>query len=256
MRGDTDLYEAEYRSVRPSDGAILWYASTGSVVRDPATGKALKVIGVIRAVTELYEARAAREAERVAAAARQRAFMKEMLFGLTEGRFRLLDDPSGLPAELPPACDPVSLSDRALGKIRQQVMETASEVGMPQARAQDLETATQEAAANAVRHAGEGEARVHADRATGTLQVWVRDMGKGITDHLIHRAVESGWTTGGFGQGFHLMWLTCDRLYLLTGTSGTTVVLEQERTTPPPSWLLDERRSSVPAAVMNGVSQR
>jgi hypothetical protein len=90
-----------------------------------------------------------------------------------------------------------------------------------------------------VRHAGGGTGRVHGDEATGTVQVWVQDQGPGISGESLHRAtLERGYSTGaGFGHGFWLMLRTCDRLYLLTGPTGTTVVLEQERLAPSPSWL-------------------
>jgi hypothetical protein len=39
------------------------------------------------------------------------------------------------------------------------------------------------------------------------------------------------------GHGFFMMLQTCDRVYLLTGATGTTVVLEQERNAPEPTWL-------------------
>ena len=34
-----------------------------------------------------------------------------------------------------------------------------------------------------------------------------------------------------------MMLKTADRVYLLTGASGTTVVIEQERQPPIPSWM-------------------
>lgn len=39
------------------------------------------------------------------------------------------------------------------------------------------------------------------------------------------------------GHGLKLMLETVDRLYLLTGPSGTTIVLEQEQDRPLPAWL-------------------
>jgi anti-sigma regulatory factor (Ser/Thr protein kinase) len=107
-------------------------------------------------------------------------------------------------------------------------------------RVQDLLTATGEAAMNAIRHAGGGVAEIHAAPASSVIQVWVKDYGKGISEHLIHRAVEVGWTTGGFGAGFYLMRQTCDRVYLLTASTGTTIVMEMNRIPPAPAWLLNE----------------
>ncbi len=91
---------------------------------------------------------------------------------------------------------------------------------------------------NAVVHAGGGEARVCAG-GEGTVQVWIQDQGKGITmDHLHRATLERGFTTAGtMGHGFWMMLKTADRIFLLTGPSGTSVVLEQEREAPEPAWL-------------------
>jgi signal transduction histidine kinase len=89
---------------------------------------------------------------------------------------------------------------------------------------------------NAVQHGRGGSGHVHGDPDSGVIQVWIEDQGDGIAEDFIHRAIEQGWTTGGFGQGFFLMRSCADRIYLLTGPTGTTVVLEQEQTPPVPSW--------------------
>ena len=39
------------------------------------------------------------------------------------------------------------------------------------------------------------------------------------------------------GHGFWMTLQSADRIYLLTGASGTTVVLEQERDEPLPAWM-------------------
>ena len=56
------------------------------------------------------------------------------------------------------------------------------------------------------------------------------------------------WTMVGdlTGEGIGVLWSTayldeaekCDRVYLLTGPAGTTLVLEQEKTIPDPAWLV------------------
>jgi signal transduction histidine kinase len=90
---------------------------------------------------------------------------------------------------------------------------------------------------NAVRHGG-GTARIHGDWETGTIQVWIEDNGPGIAEEMLHRAVEQGWTTGGFGQGFFYMQSCADRLYLFSlANQGTTALLEMDRTAPLPAWL-------------------
>jgi PAS domain S-box-containing protein len=171
-------------------------------------------------------------------AARLRAFLREMLYGLTEGRLRLCDTPADLPAELSPVSEPIELQEGVGLKLLRRHLEGAMEsLTFPKERSYDLQTAVHEAAMNAVRHAGGGEARLHADREAGIVQVRVHDTGAGIAADQIHRAIERGWTTGGFGHGFWMMLKMADRVYLLTGAEGTTVVLEQDRNAAEPAWL-------------------
>ena len=65
----------------------------------------------------------------------------------------------------------------------------------------------------------------------------VEDQGGGIAVENLPRATLSrGFSTKAtLGHGLKMMIETADRLYLLTGPSGTTVVLEQERDKPHPS---------------------
>jgi hypothetical protein len=49
-----------------------------------------------------------------------------------------------------------------------------------------------------------------------------------------------GYSTAGTqAEGFLMMLATIDRLWLLTGPAGTTVVLEQGREAPLPNWLTE-----------------
>ena len=108
----------------------------------------------------------------------------------------------------------------------------------PDTRWQDMVTAVGEASMNAVVHAGGGMGRVCASRS-GTVQVWVQDQGLGIAvEHLPRATLEKGYTTAGtLGHGMKMMLQTADRLWLLTGPAGTTIVLEQDRVAPLPDWL-------------------
>jgi serine/threonine-protein kinase RsbT len=142
-----------------------------------------------------------------------------------------------MPAPLPPLSDPLELTPVSLKQLRRRIEAAAEDLGFPGERLGDLLTASHEAAMNAVRHGGGGTARIHGDRGAGTVQVWVADNGPGIAEEMIHRAVEQGFTTGGFGQGFFYMQSCADRLYLLTTPQGTTAVLEMGRTPPDPEWL-------------------
>lgn len=184
---------------------------------------------------EAQERRRQEEAE--AAALKQRAFLREVLFSATEGKLRLCGSENDLPAPLPEAASPVALSKPALKDLRQQVLGAAAERDFPPERRVDLITAAGEASMNAVVHGEQGAGRVCASE--NTVQVWISDKGKGIAFESLHRAtLERGWTTAGsMGHGFWLMLRACDRVYLLTGQEGTTTVIEQDRENPGSLWL-------------------
>jgi anti-sigma regulatory factor (Ser/Thr protein kinase) len=92
---------------------------------------------------------------------------------------------------------------------------------------------------NAVVHAGGGTASTGMDAASGRVQVWVEDKGAGIEiSRLPHATLGIGYSTAGtLGHGVKLILQTVDRMWLLTGTTGTTVVLEQDRVKSVPGWL-------------------
>ena len=94
---------------------------------------------------------------------------------------------------------------------------------------------------NAVTHGGGvGTAWVSAGD-DGTVQVRVEDHGAGIQMANLPRAtLARGFSTKAtLGHGLKLMLETIDRLYLLTGPTGTTVVIEQSCFSPLPLWLQD-----------------
>ncbi|MDQ2687072.1 MAG: ATP-binding protein [Armatimonadota bacterium] len=150
------------------------------------------------------------------------------LSALTDGVYQLCDSPYDLPPQAPQVCDPVPLAPCTLASLRRRVREAARAFGMTLERCDDLTTAASEAAMNAVVHAGGGQARVGVT-CTGVVQVWVTDSGHGIArEHLRDVALTPGYSTAGtLGEGFEMMQVV-DRLWLLTGFRGTTVVLEQE----------------------------
>jgi PAS domain S-box-containing protein len=176
--------------------------------------------------------RALREASQM-----QRRFLQEMLTGFTEGRFRLCFTENELPPVLSPLSDWIELSEAKLRLLRRQTAAAAERLRLSEPRFADFETAIHEAAVNAVKYGGGGMARIYGDLTAGVIQVRIVDQGPGIAEDLIHRAVERGYTTAGFGHGMFFMQSCVDRVYLLTGSGGTTVVLEMERTVPEPAWL-------------------
>ena len=62
--------------------------------------------------------------------------------------------------------------------------------------------------------------------------------GDGIALHRLPRAtLQKGYTTGGtLGHGFKIVLAVADRLHLLTGPQGTTVVIDMGREPPPLAW--------------------
>jgi PAS domain S-box-containing protein len=175
--------------------------------------------------------------ERERMAAQQRAFLRDVLLSVTEGRLHLCHTASELPAPLVPFGGSVSLSrEGGLRELRHLALEAAE--GMAEEGRHDLATAASEAGMNAIVHGGGGTGQVSVG-ADGTVQVRVEDHGTGITmENLPHATLSRGFSTKAtLGHGLKMMIETADRLYLMTGPTGTTVVLEQDRERPLPAWL-------------------
>lgn len=215
------------------DGTPFWNELTISPVRD-AGGKLTHFIGV---QTDITERRDAEDALRQNVA-RQQAVLRDMFASVTEGRLTLCASEDDLPPPLTRFTDPIALS--ITGGIRELRRHTASAclaVGFPDARREDLETAVGEAAMNAVVHSATGTGHVFTHER-GTVQVRVEDEGQGIAvADLPNATLRRGYSTAGtMGHGFKIILKTVDRVHLLTGASGTTVVIEQDRAPQPPSW--------------------
>ncbi len=163
-------------------------------------------------------------------AGRQRAFLRDILASVTEGRLRLCDTPGDLPPALTPFAAPLSLSlSGGLRDLRRQAVAAAQAAGLPDLCRYDLEMAVGEAGMNAIVHAGAGTGQVFWEREEGVIQVRISDQGEGIAVENLPRAtLERGYsTTATLGHGMKMMLQTTDALWLLTGPTGTTVVLVQ-----------------------------
>lgn len=219
-------FEFEFR-LRRHDSAYRWLLNLGTP-RLLEDGSFSGYIGSSIDITERKDA-----------ALRQRVFLRDILAGVTEGKLRLCETPAALPKRLTPTGESIALTERTLRQARMQACAVAEAQGHSDARCHDLMTAVGEAAMNAIKYANGGVVTFGIDSASGTVQVVIADQGGGIALDNLHRAtLEKGYSTGGsLGHGFWLMLQTIDRLFLLTGpATGTTLVLEQERTPPPPPW--------------------
>ena len=223
--GEIASFVMEKRYVR-KDGGIVWAQNSVALVRD-TQGRPAGTIALTEDITERKEA-----------AAHQRAFLRDVLASVTEGRLRLCQEAGELPAPLTPVADPIALSRvGGLPELRHAAQEAARTAGHPEDRVGDLAIAASEAGMNAIVHSGAGSGEVRAG-GDGTVQVWVVDHGGGITlENLPNATLRKGYSSAGtLGQGMKMMLQTVDRVYLLTGPTGTTVVLEQEREPPLPAW--------------------
>lgn len=171
----------------------------------------------------------------------QKAFLRDVLSSVTEGRLHLCDCLDEVPPALQDAVlvADINLASETLRDLRSAVREAANHAHHDPVRVHDLVTAAGEVGMNAVVHGGGGRAGVYLDEETGRVQVRVEDFGKGIDMDTLPRAtLEQGFSTAGtLGHGFWMILKTTDRVYLYTSPSGTTVVLEQERAAPEPRWM-------------------
>lgn len=234
-------YDAEF-GCRGRDGVVRWFSeqihiealASAADRTDPNVTGRWRVVGVS---TDISERRRAEQALHDAVQ-RQRVFLRDVLASVTDGKLRLSETPHEFPTRLTPQSTPFSLSSTGgLRELRRSTEEAAVRLGFADERWHDLVTAVGEAGMNTVVHAGGGQGLVCADDGN-TVQVWVWDEGQGIAvENLPHATLQKGYTTAGtMGHGMKMMLHTADRVWLLTGPTGTTVVIEQDRVVPTFLW--------------------
>jgi CheY-like chemotaxis protein/anti-sigma regulatory factor (Ser/Thr protein kinase) len=167
------------------------------------------------------------------AAIQQRKFLRDILASVTDGALILCHQPDDLPHLTMPFGEAIPLSSSSgLTELRGRVKEAAVQLELSTERTYDLITGAHEAAMNAVVHAGIGVAQVFTmDSGLDKVQVRVQDSGPGITmDNIPQATLRRGYTTAGtLGHGVKMMLSMIDKVYLMTGPTGTTVVLEQNK---------------------------
>ncbi len=239
---------------RTKDGSDLWAIVSTNPIFD-ANGEYKGALGMLTDITDrkhaeiereqmLHQERRARiDAERAErektellkalqdSNEQQRRFLSDMLYAVSEKRFTLCWDQAELPQKIG-SCDTAleQSINGGMSELRKLIRSVCDRMGYTVDRVQDLAIAASEAAMNAVVHAGGGLASVCSDK-NGPIQIWISDNGTGISMQSMPRAVlERGFTTAGtLGHGMKMMMQTIDRLWLLTGPEGTTVVMEQDK---------------------------
>ena len=214
------------------NGSILWAEITATDFS--FRGRPSRLV-LARDVTE----RLAMEQERQETALREQRFLRDVLASVTEGKLSLCAIESELPAPGSVQSEMVDLTpETGLYALRRLTENFAGTAGHSPLRQHDLMTAASEAGMNAIVHAGGGTGQVSVD-AQGRVQVRVVDHGTGIAmENLPRAALERGFSTKAtFGHGLKMILETVDRLFLLTGPTGTTLVLEQDKIAPIPAWL-------------------
>jgi anti-sigma regulatory factor (Ser/Thr protein kinase) len=122
--------------------------------------------------------------------------------------------------------------------VRKSVRRACSTVGFSDEREMSFISAVGEAAMNALQHSGAGDVTVTTDSARGVIQVKVVDQGSGISlSNLPRAALERGYSTGGtLGYGLWMILNMADHVWLLTDSTGTTIVLEHDLHEPEIKW--------------------
>ena len=223
--------------------ARQWVAQVGELFYETqcmplmsADGQPAGLIGVAFDVSERVRAeRTLRQS-----AARQRQFLRDVLASVTEGRLILCQSEAELPAPLPTEVSgPIRLTMQGgLRELRQAAKEACRAAGLADERGHDMITAVSEAGMNCVVHVGSGIGEMTLDLEKELVQARITDQGPGISlEDLPNATLKKGFTTAGtLGHGMKMMLQTADRVFLLTNSTGTRLVIEQERLAPLPQW--------------------
>jgi len=226
-------YEEEGWRIR-KDGTKFWASVVITALKDEHG----ELYGYAKVTRDITEKRAAEEAHRKNLRDEiSRSFLRDILYSVTEGRLRFCEDEGQLPDHMDCIITDQVLDGQGLAGLRKCTRDAAAALRFPVDREADIVTAASEAAMNAMVHAN--NAKYSVCRNDTTIQIWISDRGTGIELTKLHRAtLERGFTTeNSLGHGFWLMLHTCDRLWLRSTSTGTTVVMEQDVTLPEPEWL-------------------
>lgn len=183
--------------------------------------------GYIRDITER---KASEIKEKIEIEAKNK-FVKDVIFSVTEGRLSFAESENNLPNKVGDLLEAYELNRNKLSFIRETIVKLSVSLGFQQER---VATCVGEGLMNAVVHAEGGIVSLYA--SDKLLQIWIRDEGKGIKfDTIPYAVLRSGWSSAGtLGMGFVLMLSMASHLDMLTGETGTTLVItiDKERVIP------------------------
>lgn len=154
-------------------------------------------------------------------------FYRGTIYSVTEGRLALCTREE--------ICETINCfgdempidSPESLVALRSSVDDTARLAGMNDDRAHDFIEAVGEAAANAIKHAGGGEAMIGATK--NRIQALIMDTGPGMDMLTLPRTtlMRRFSTIKSMGLGYAIILGNCDYVCLSSDTKGTWVLLEK-----------------------------
>lgn len=172
--------------------------------------------------------------ERKRAESEKRAFYRQTILSVTEGKLDICDFGEVEPY-LESAEVSVELSSAEdMAKARHVVGVTCEENGLRGVRQEAFIIAAGEAITNAIKHGGHG--RVFGGTNDGEVWVGISDSGHGIDSLILpHAVLRRGFSTKpSLGLGYTIMLEVADRVLLCTGPAGTSVVLFKNIVEPAP----------------------
>jgi PAS domain S-box-containing protein len=217
LQGISEHYERRFRR---KDGQAVWTLAAATPILD----KENHFQGAFSMFTDITEHKLFEE--------RQRNFYRLTILAATEGKLQLTErDEIERIAGPPVAAFPLA-SAEDFRNIRIALTEIARSHGMDEQRAGDYRVAVGEAVTNATKHAGGGTVSIHV--LHDVIFTVVSDRGPGIEAMSIPQvALEKGYTTAGtLGMGYKVILSIADKVYLATGSWGTTVGIEMNIKAP------------------------
>lgn len=212
---------------RRKDGSTFIAEQRFSTVRRPGNDDTA-VLSISRDITLEKQAEESRRRMEAHFEEQQRQFYRQTILAATGGKLVVCDRDEivRLQGDELARYDIRTAGDAS--EARHRVRAAAEVYGMSESSADNLALCVGEAATNALKHAGGGEV-VLLSRG-GVLFARVSDRGPGMDALILPRAtLELGYSTGNsLGMGYAVILALSDKVYLDTGPTGTTVVIEME----------------------------